>query len=89
MSLQQFSLIQVAREQGKFTVQGTGEQLRSWLFVDDASEGIRRVAERGALGEMYNLGTGFELNGENCFFSHRASFLMPTPRTLPEACFIN
>uniref|UniRef100_A0A914W4T7 dTDP-D-glucose 4,6-dehydratase n=1 Tax=Plectus sambesii TaxID=2011161 RepID=A0A914W4T7_9BILA len=54
--------IQVAREQGKFTVQGTGEQLRSWLFVDDASEGIRRVAERGVLGEMYNLGTGFELN---------------------------
>ena len=31
--------IEVARRGGKFSVQGSGKQLRSWLFVDDASEG--------------------------------------------------
>uniref|UniRef100_A0A914RKH2 NAD(P)-binding domain-containing protein n=1 Tax=Parascaris equorum TaxID=6256 RepID=A0A914RKH2_PAREQ len=31
-----------------FTIQGSGKQLRSWLYADDASEGIRAAIEKGA-----------------------------------------
>ncbi|KAI6218215.1 NAD(P)-bd-dom domain-containing protein [Aphelenchoides fujianensis] len=54
--------IQVARAGGKFPVQGSGQQLRSWLFVDDASRGVCLATERGRVGEVYNLGTYFEKN---------------------------
>lgn len=56
--------IDVAVKKQKFTVQGTGKQLRSWLFVDDAAEGIKLAAEKGVVGEIYNLGTYYEKNGE-------------------------
>ncbi|KAI6183680.1 NAD(P)-bd-dom domain-containing protein [Aphelenchoides bicaudatus] len=54
--------IEVAKERGKFTVQGSGKQLRSWLFVDDAARGVCLAAERGKFGEVYNLGTYYEKN---------------------------
>ncbi|VDO33737.1 unnamed protein product [Haemonchus placei] len=54
--------IEIAKVRGEYTVQGSGKQLRSWLYVDDASIGIQRVCERGKLGEIYNLGTYFEKN---------------------------
>uniref|UniRef100_A0AC34FC59 NAD(P)-binding domain-containing protein n=1 Tax=Panagrolaimus sp. ES5 TaxID=591445 RepID=A0AC34FC59_9BILA len=54
--------IDVARKKQKFTVQGSGKQLRSWLFVDDAADGIRLAAEKGKVGETYNLGTYYEKN---------------------------
>ncbi|VDM45894.1 unnamed protein product [Toxocara canis] len=66
--------IEVAKNREKFTVQGDGKQLRSWLHVDDATEGIRVVTERGIIGEIYNLGTYFEMNGQlKLFFSHKGS----------------
>ncbi|KAL7076076.1 hypothetical protein ACQ4LE_004365 [Meloidogyne hapla] len=54
--------IEIARNGGKFPVEGSGEQLRSWLYVDDASEGIRLAMEKGRIGEIYNLGTYLEKN---------------------------
>ncbi|CAD5216591.1 unnamed protein product [Bursaphelenchus okinawaensis] len=54
--------IDVARNCQKFTVQGTGKQLRSWLYVDDAARGICLAAVKGKLGEVYNLGTYYEKN---------------------------
>ncbi|KAI6217546.1 NAD(P)-bd-dom domain-containing protein [Aphelenchoides besseyi] len=54
--------IKVAKNKEKFTVQGTGEQLRSWLYVDDASRGVCLATENGRLGEVYNLGTYYEKN---------------------------
>uniref|UniRef100_A0A1I7ZJF2 dTDP-D-glucose 4,6-dehydratase n=1 Tax=Steinernema glaseri TaxID=37863 RepID=A0A1I7ZJF2_9BILA len=54
--------IEVAKSNGKFTIQGTGKQLRSWLYVDDAAAGIQAVVERGGIGQIYNLGTYFEMN---------------------------
>uniref|UniRef100_A0A914CKH4 dTDP-D-glucose 4,6-dehydratase n=1 Tax=Acrobeloides nanus TaxID=290746 RepID=A0A914CKH4_9BILA len=54
--------IEVARRGDKFTVQGSGKQLRSWLFVDDASDGIRLATLKGQIGEVYNLGTYYEKN---------------------------
>lgn len=47
----------------KFTVQGSGRQLRSWLYVDDAAEGIRKAVENGKIHEIYNIGNYFEMNG--------------------------
>lgn len=32
------------------------------MFVDDCCEGIKRVMESGRLGEIYNLGTDFEIS---------------------------
>uniref|UniRef100_A0A0N5C646 dTDP-D-glucose 4,6-dehydratase n=1 Tax=Strongyloides papillosus TaxID=174720 RepID=A0A0N5C646_STREA len=54
--------ISLAIEKKKFTIQGEGKQLRSWLYVDDAAEGIVAATERGNIGEIYNLGTYFEMN---------------------------
>uniref|UniRef100_A0A914HRY9 NAD(P)-binding domain-containing protein n=1 Tax=Globodera rostochiensis TaxID=31243 RepID=A0A914HRY9_GLORO len=54
--------IEMARQGKPFPVQGSGEQLRSWLYVDDASEGIIRAVERGRIGQIYNLGTYEEKN---------------------------
>lgn len=31
------------------------------MYVEDCSEAIRRVAEDGQLGEVYNIGTDFEM----------------------------
>jgi len=59
--------IEIARKGGKFPVQGSGAQLRSWLYVDDASEGIRLAVEKGGIGEIYNLGTYVELNGKKLY----------------------
>lgn len=55
--------IEIAKSNEKFTIQGTGKQLRSWLYVNDAAEGIKMVIENGKIGETYNLGTFFEMNG--------------------------
>uniref|UniRef100_A0A0K0EGQ4 dTDP-D-glucose 4,6-dehydratase n=1 Tax=Strongyloides stercoralis TaxID=6248 RepID=A0A0K0EGQ4_STRER len=54
--------ITLAIDKKKFTIQGEGKQLRSWLFVDDAAEGIIKATEKGKIGEIYNLGTYFEMN---------------------------
>uniref|UniRef100_A0A183BT51 NAD(P)-bd_dom domain-containing protein n=1 Tax=Globodera pallida TaxID=36090 RepID=A0A183BT51_GLOPA len=54
--------IEMARHGKPFPVQGSGQQLRSWLYVDDASEGIIRAVERGRIGQIYNLGTYEEKN---------------------------
>jgi len=37
-------------------VYGAGENVRDWLFVDDHVEALLRVAEKGAPGEIYNIG---------------------------------
>ncbi|HEX2136848.1 MAG TPA: dTDP-glucose 4,6-dehydratase [Microvirga sp.] len=37
-------------------VYGKGENVRDWLFVDDHAEALILVAERGRVGESYNIG---------------------------------
>jgi nucleoside-diphosphate-sugar epimerase len=41
-----------------FDVYGDGEQTREFTYVADAVEGTIRAAERGAPGDLYNLGGG-------------------------------
>jgi dTDP-glucose 4,6-dehydratase len=37
-------------------VYGDGQQIRDWLYVKDHCSAIRRVLDRGRLGEVYNVG---------------------------------
>jgi dTDP-glucose 4,6-dehydratase len=39
---------------------GDGRQLRDWLYVEDHCTGIATALERGAPGEIYNIGVGNE-----------------------------
>jgi dTDP-glucose 4,6-dehydratase len=41
-------------------IYGDGAQRRGWLFVEDVCAAIRLVVERGAVGEIYNVGSGHE-----------------------------
>ena len=43
-------------EEQKVPVYGRGENVRDWLFVEDACRAIDRVMERGKIGEAYNVG---------------------------------
>ncbi|PAV61785.1 hypothetical protein WR25_22398 [Diploscapter pachys] len=79
--------IQIAKAQGEFTIQGSGKQLRSWLFVDDASAGLQAVAERGRVGEIYNLGTYFEKNVHDLAVCIQAEVDRQLGRPISEARF--
>jgi dTDP-glucose 4,6-dehydratase len=37
-------------------IYGTGENVRDWLYVDDHARALDLIAERGRLGETYNVG---------------------------------
>ena len=41
-------------------VYGDGSQVRDWLYVEDFSEALTLVIEKGSLGEIYNIGGGNE-----------------------------
>ncbi|GAA2528844.1 dTDP-glucose 4,6-dehydratase [Pilimelia columellifera] len=43
---------------------GDGGNIRDWLHVDDHCRGIQLVVERGAPGEIYNIGGGTELSNK-------------------------
>ena len=40
----------------RLPVWGDGEQVRDWMFVDDAVSALRLLAERGERGAVYNVG---------------------------------
>ena len=40
---------------------GDGQQIRDWLNVKDHCRALHFIAEKGSLGEIYNIGGGFEL----------------------------
>ena len=42
-------------------VYGKGKNIREWLFVRDTAKGILNILEKGRIGEIYNLGSGHEL----------------------------
>ncbi len=41
-------------------IYGDGQQRRGWLFVHDVCEALQVVLERGAVGDIYNIGSGQE-----------------------------
>tara|TARA_B100000989_G_scaffold293339_1_gene270599 strand:+ start:4798 stop:5835 length:1038 start_codon:yes stop_codon:yes gene_type:complete len=45
----------------KMPVYGDGKQIRDWLYVDDHTNALLLVAEKGVIGETYNIGGGNQL----------------------------
>lgn len=45
-------------QSGQWRYIGDGGSLNDWLYIDDAVEGLRLVAERGAAGETYIISSG-------------------------------
>ncbi|VDK77043.1 unnamed protein product [Litomosoides sigmodontis] len=53
--------ISLAIEGRLYPLMGDGMHKRSWIYVDDCTDAIRRVCEIGKIGEVYNIGTEFEI----------------------------
>src|SRR2546427_436673 len=49
-----------ARSGTPLPVNGDGQNVRDWLFVEDHCEAIRQVLARGKAGETYNVGGSSE-----------------------------
>lgn len=47
-------------ENKKVPVYGEGNQMREWIFTEDYCRAIDLIIERGQVGEIYNIGTGYE-----------------------------
>lgn len=45
----------------KLPVYGRGENIRTWLFVEDCAEAILHLIDKGKVGEVYNVGSDEEL----------------------------
>lgn len=43
-------------------IYGKGENVREWIYVKDHCEALIKVAEKGIIGENYNIGSGTVLN---------------------------
>ncbi|MFH1084187.1 MAG: dTDP-glucose 4,6-dehydratase [Chloroflexota bacterium] len=61
-------------------IYGDGRQMRDYQYVRDHCEGIDAVLHRGALGEVYNLGTGVET--ANMDMAHMILDLLDKPESL-------
>jgi dTDP-glucose 4,6-dehydratase len=49
-------MISNALDDKPLPVYGDGQQVRDWLYVEDHCRAVRAVAEKGAAGEIYNIG---------------------------------
>jgi len=49
------------KKQIQFPIQGTGEETRSFIFIDDFIDGLISVIEKGVHLEIYNIGTMEEI----------------------------
>jgi nucleoside-diphosphate-sugar epimerase len=56
------ALIKKALGDDQIVVNGTGNEYREFLYVEDAARGMMHVLEHGEHGQAYNLGTG----GDTC-----------------------
>jgi dTDP-glucose 4,6-dehydratase len=59
---------------------GDGMQMRDYQYVEDHCEGIDVVLHHGALGEVYNVGTGVETH--NIDMAHKVLDLLGKPASL-------
>ncbi|MGQ9618069.1 MAG: dTDP-glucose 4,6-dehydratase [Candidatus Aminicenantia bacterium] len=49
-----------ALENKELPLYGDGKNVRDWLFVEDCCSAILTVLEKGLIGEVYNIGAGYE-----------------------------
>jgi dTDP-glucose 4,6-dehydratase len=48
-------------EDKKIPLYGDGLNVREWIYVEDHSRAIEYIIENGIQGEVYNIGTGYEI----------------------------
>jgi dTDP-glucose 4,6-dehydratase len=65
-------------------VYGDGLQIRDWLYVQDHCDALVTVAERGKLGEVYNIGAGHEHEITNIDLVKMICDIMDKPYSLIE-----
>jgi dTDP-glucose 4,6-dehydratase len=58
-------IIYKALKNEKVPVYAKGLNVREWLYVSDCAQGILKVLNRGEMGEIYNLGSGREMQNIN------------------------
>ena len=73
-------IIDKASKDQKIPVYGTGKNMREWIYVEDACKAIDDVLNLGKLGEVYNIGSGFEI--ENLDLVKKILDLMGKPESL-------
>ncbi|VDP13094.1 unnamed protein product [Onchocerca flexuosa] len=54
--------ISLAAEGKSYPLMGDGRHTRNWIYVDDCTDAIKCVCEMGKIGEIYNIGTEFEIS---------------------------
>jgi dTDP-glucose 4,6-dehydratase len=69
-----------ALENKALPVYGDGKNIRDWLYVDDNCAGIDTVAEKGTIGEIYNLAAQNEF--ENLEIIRRVLKILDKPEDL-------
>lgn len=45
----------------KMTIHGNGNNMRSFLYVEDVAKAFEIIMEKGIIGHIYNIGTDFEI----------------------------
>lgn len=53
-------IIYKALKEEKIPVYAEGLNMREWLYVSDSARAIMLVLEKGKIGEVYNIGSGYE-----------------------------
>jgi dTDP-glucose 4,6-dehydratase len=53
-------VIKILRNE-KVPIYGNGKQKREWIYVSDVVNGIYTILKKGEIGEIYNVGSGFEI----------------------------
>ena len=54
-------MIQNAMEDKPLPVYGDGKNVREWIFTDEHSRAVLMALEKGKAGEVYNVGSGYEM----------------------------
>ncbi|XP_065807834.1 dTDP-D-glucose 4,6-dehydratase isoform X2 [Labrus bergylta] len=72
--------LSLLRNNRKCTIQGTLPKSRHFLFVADAVDALLLLLEKGIVGEVYNVGTSFEIP-----ITHLARELIKTVKNVPDS----
>lgn len=71
-----------AMEDKELPVYGDGMQIRSWIHVEDHNRALLMVAEKGATGEIYNIGGMQEAELPNIHVAKQILAALGKPETL-------
>jgi UDP-glucose 4-epimerase len=79
----------IQRNPQRLEIFGDGEQIRDYLYIDDAVRGLALIAERGEAGQYYNLASGIPVRLLDlarkiaALMKHPAIEILPTGKPTP------